>query len=105
MPIIVRIPKHAPRALLAQRPRGPRRGGNTVRARLGSAVPDRCLICQGSILEGGKIVMCPYCGSVYHLECLKAAAEGSGAPLAEVQCFYCGRKMMLPEVLDLVGER
>ena len=73
-------------------------------ARLGSAVPEKCLICQGEITVGGRIVMCPYCGSVYHFDCLKMLSEEGGIPLEDLECLYCGKKLPMRMILELAGE-
>jgi len=51
----------------------------------GSALGRRCLICSGSIDEGGRFVLCPRCRNIYHLDCLMA--------LDEVVCIHCGRPL------------
>ena len=74
-------------------------------SRLGPAVPEKCLICQGDITLGGGVVLCPYCGSTYHFECLKTLSEESEVPMEELQCFYCGKKLPMSLILELAGGR
>jgi len=102
MPVVSVNTKAIARLLAAAHTRMRGRAKSEVRARLGTAIPDKCLICQGSIIGGGPVVMCPYCGSVYHLECLRLAAESSGIQIEQATCFYCGRRMPVADVLRLV---
>lgn len=104
MPVVSCNTRAVTRILMAGPQRRSRRSPG-LKVRLGGSLPDKCLICQGSILSGGKVIMCPYCGSMYHLECLKAAAESSGMPLEEASCFFCGKKMPVAEVLRLAEVR
>ncbi|MCE4628187.1 MAG: hypothetical protein F7C34_03450 [Desulfurococcales archaeon] len=104
MPVVACNTRAIARLILSGSQRKSRRSRG-LKVRLGGSLPDKCLICQGSILAGGRVVMCPYCGSMYHLECLRAAAESSGMPLEEAVCFFCGRKMPVAEVLRLAEVR
>ncbi|MCE4625421.1 MAG: hypothetical protein F7C35_06110 [Desulfurococcales archaeon] len=97
------LARHLYNSITSKKRRG--RSEALFNIRIGTAIPDKCLICQGDIALEGKVVLCPYCGSVYHFSCLKTLADESGIPLEELECIYCGNKLPLREILAFTGER
>lgn len=63
----------------------------TTVLRPGGVLGKRCLICMGSVDEGGEFILCPRCLNVYHLDCVMALGE-------EPVCPQCGRPLR-----DVVG--
>ena len=49
---------------------------------IGEMLGKKCIICRKSIYSGGSFIICPNCGNIYCVECVKS--------LDLKQCINCG---------------
>ena len=79
--------------------------GNTGKKSLigiGERLSGKCIICGEPIKEGGELVVCPFCLTVYHLACIEGIMSYNQIQDSpSFKCIRCGRDIPLAEIKKL----
>ena len=81
-----------------------RNQGNTSKQSLvglGERLSGKCPLCNGSITEGGELVVCPSCLTVYHLRCIDEILSYNKNPDSSFKCVICGHDIPVATIKKL----